>query len=504
MDKEKEYAELVGAKHLKELGQFFTGGREADFMCEWACRNAETMLDPAVGNSVFFKYARKHNPSCSLTGYETDSGMLDFFGNPCSAEIFSEDYILGDWENKYDAIVCNPPYNRFQAVKNRDELFDCVYRHTGIRYSGYTNLYVLFLAKSIYQLSEKGRLAYIIPSEFMNSRYGTEIKRLMTENRLLRAVLSFENDSDMFFNATTTCCILLIDREPKEYVSFYVLDSADGLNSDILSGAPTARVVYDKLSAMQKWRTYLKRESSISYKNLLPVSHFCTVSRGIATGDNDFFCFSSEKAVKFGIPESCLSKCICRSADVKRLFFGEADHAELSAAGKKVYLLDVTEEYGSRVSSYLDMGIADGTDKKYLPSHRSPWFMIEKKKAAPIWVSTAFREDIKFVRNTAGIKNLTTFHSVYVNDEYAEKTDLIFCYFLTAAAQEIIIQNCKEMGNGLHKLQPNDLNEAKMLDIDLISADDTARITEIYNKMMSGDTHGYIDELNSIFCAYLR
>ena len=28
MDKEKEYAELVGAKHLKELGQFFTGGRQ--------------------------------------------------------------------------------------------------------------------------------------------------------------------------------------------------------------------------------------------------------------------------------------------------------------------------------------------------------------------------------------------------------------------------------------------------------------------------------------------
>ena len=148
-------------------------------MCAWACKDAHSMLDPAVGNSVFLKFARKYNAECKLTGYEIDSKILEYFGNPTNADIINADYLLNGWEEKYDAIVCNPPYNRFQAISNRSEILNAICLHTGVKYSGYTNLYILFLLKSIHQLSDRGRLAYIVPSEFMNSKYGTAIKELL-------------------------------------------------------------------------------------------------------------------------------------------------------------------------------------------------------------------------------------------------------------------------------------------------------------------------------------
>ena len=86
---EQIYTKVTDAAHIKRYGQYFTKDLIADFMCRWTSANAKTMLDPAVGNSVFFKYTRKYNQRCQMTGYEIDSHMLRFFGNPTSAEIFA-------------------------------------------------------------------------------------------------------------------------------------------------------------------------------------------------------------------------------------------------------------------------------------------------------------------------------------------------------------------------------------------------------------------------------
>lgn len=506
MKKEIEYSNIIETEHIKSFGQYFTKYEVADFMCAWACMNAKTMLDPAVGNSVFLKYAKQHSPSCALTGFEIDPKILSFFGNPADAAIINDDYLLNDWETKYDAIVCNPPYNRFQAVGNRNEVLDAIYKHTGVKYSGYTNLYILFLLKSIYQLSDTGRLAYIIPSEFMNSKYGTPIKQLLIDRKLLRAIINFENDNEMFFNATTTCCIILLDHEEKTDVCFYNIQSIAELSSDLLAGDnPSAiRINYGQLSAEDKWRSLINQEKAVSYNNLVPISHFCSVSRGIATGANDFFCFSGSKATQNNIPPHCLTKCICRSADVKSPIFTSDDFEKLAKADKMVYLLDVSLGDYETIKPYIIGGEAAGIDKKYLPSCRKPWYSMEQKPVAPIWVSSACREGIKFVRNLAGTKALTTFHSVFVNREFHDEVDVIFSYFLTPVAQTIIRENRKELGNGLEKFQPNDLNTAYMLDISIISDEDREEIISIFNIMTQEYRPSLVEKLNTVFLKYLQ
>lgn len=505
MNNEMNYTQLMGTKHIKRYGQYFTNYKVADFMCAWACENAQTMLDPAVGNSVFFSHAQKYSPNCLMTGYELDNNILEYFGNPTSAKIITDDYLLNGWDRKYDAIVCNPPYNKFQDVANRSEVLDTIFEHTGVKYSGYTNLYILFLIKSLFQLTKKGRLAYIIPTEFMNSKYGTAIKQLMIDRRLLYAVINFKNNHEMFFNAITTCCILLLDHTDKTHVTFYNLNAIDELRNEMLYSADTPHtcVDYTELVASEKWRFYINREEPKAYKNLKPIAQFCSISRGIATGDNDFFCFSLPKAEQYGIPEQYLSKCICRSADVKGPVFDAQDFDALSAKGKTVYLLDAATIEHENVTAYIDRGKKQGIHKKYLPSCRNPWYAMEKKLVAPIWVSSACRGSMKFVRNLAMAKSLTTFHSVFVNPQYAEETDLIFSYFLTPTAQMIIRDNRKELGNGLEKFQPNDLNSAYMVDIDIVSPHDKRSVLSIYQKMTANYSETYIQQIDSIFRKYL-
>ena len=505
VNKEIEYTNKTNSERIKTFGQYFTHYEVADFMCSWACKDAGTVLDPAVGNSVFLKEARKNYSECDLFGYEIDSEILSFFGNPTEANISNIDYLLNDWDKKYDAIVCNPPYNRFQSVSNRDIILESIHKHTGVKYSAYTNLYILFLLKSIFQMSEKGKLAYIIPTEFLNSKYGTPIKTKLLEEQLLRAIVNFENDNELFFNATTTCCILLLDREPKESVLFYNLSSVSELKTFSVGDntAKTITVSYKDLNPKSKWRSYLYHEEQVGYANLTDIANFCHVSRGIATGANDFFCMSKSKIKNNQIPNDAVMRCICRSADVKKAIFKEEDFSELADADKTVYILDITEEQANGVDGYISKGKSEGVDKKYLLACRHPWYSMEKKPIAPIWVSSACRDGIKFVRNLANVNSLTTFHSIFINEQYEKDINIIFCYFLTPIAQSIIRENRKELGNGLEKFQPGDLNHAKMLDITVLEDNDYGLVSEIYEEMTEHFETKQIDKLNSIFSKYL-
>ncbi|MCQ2507875.1 MAG: SAM-dependent methyltransferase [Dorea sp.] len=497
MKKELEYTKQVKNDHLKAFGQYFTDDRVARFMCAWACENAQTMLDPAVGNSVFLKAARVLYPACEIYGYEIDETILNFFGNPADAKITNADYLLNDWDDRYDAIVCNPPYNRFQAISNRLDIQDVIFTHTGMKYSSYANLYTLFLLKSLYQLGENGRLAYIIPTEFLNSRYGTPIKEKLLSKRLIRAIINFQNNQDMFFHATTTCCILLLDHEPKDQIFFYNLQSVDQLEC-LSVGSPHENglsVSYEAIKAEEKWRSYLYQEDSNHYQNLTEVGTFCKVTRGIATGANDFFCFHQTKLSKERLPKHAVIPCICRSKDVTNQFFTDEDFHALAQMDKPVYLLDIKElpkvtsgnasEAASQdaLRKYIAYGEASGISQKRLLSIRKPWYSMEQRAIAPIWVSTACRNGLKFIRNLSGARTLTTFHSIYIRPGYEDYIDILFCYFLTPVAQEILRENRKELGNGLEKFQPNDLKTAKMLDLTLLSAEDCEIILEIFEKL---------------------
>lgn len=506
MIKEKEYSILKGKDYLREYSQFFTDQRVVNFMVNWTCKGAQNVLDPAVGNNIFLKTSKKLFPKINVNGYEVDKTILDFFNNIAGYNIINEDYLSSEWTKKYDAIVCNPPYKKFQLIANREELLKNILINTNIHLSGYTNLYVYFFIKSIFQLSNKGRLSYIIPSEFLNSKYGNVVKDFLIAHKLIYAIFNIEDDRELFDGVTTTSCIILINKIKKNTIKFYNIKSVDELMDIDVDNDNTVpfTVKYSDIKSEDKWRDYLcNNKQTVKFKNLKYVSDFCRVARGIATGANDYFCLSKNKIESYKIPNECVEECICKSEDVHSMFFKRQDLCNLHNDNKFVHILNTKVDNVYKVLKYIKFGEILGVKDKYIPSHRKNWYSVEQKKSAPIWVSSAFRGKIKFVRNLVGAKNLTTFHSVFVNNNYTNDTNLIFSYFITPMAQKILCKNRKKMGNGLNKFQPNDLNNAQMLDISIISIDDKNKIENLYNKLQLEYNWDLIMELETIFAKYL-
>lgn len=501
---EKEYAGVVGLEHRKRFAQFFTPEVIADFMARWVLDGRKKMdvLEPAFGLGAFSRSLFKQNPKVRVVGYEADATIYNYAAENVAQAgsdvlLYNEDYLRASWEDKYDGIICNPPYLKFHDYDNAS-LVPLVNEQLGIRLNGFTNLYTLFLLKSISQLRDGGRMAYIVPSEFLNSDYGVEVKRALLRSGVLRHVVVVDFTQCAFDDALTTACILLCHKDGSlSEVRFSHVSDVGQLQASLADYSAWAA---DQLKPETKWKQYYEGACSADYRHLVPFSTFAKVSRGIATGANDYFTFRESKKELYGIPERCLMRCVCHSTDVHGLFFTDDDFQRLSHSDKAVYLFngcaDVEDEH---VRGYISLGEETGADKRYLTASRKPWYAIENRKPSPIWVSVFNRKGLRFVRNIAGVSNLTTFHCVY--DAGVVDIDVLFGYLVTNVAKEIFMDNSRQYGNGLVKFEPNDLNKGKAVDLRLLTEEEAQLVSAASQRLQC---QGIEDEIILLLDSFFR
>lgn len=501
---EKEYAGVVGLEHRKRFAQFFTPEVIADFMARWVLDGRKKMdvLEPAFGLGAFSRSLFKQNPKVRVVGYEADATIYNYAAENVAQAgsdvlLYNEDYLRASWEDKYDGIICNPPYLKFHDYDNAS-LVPLVNEQLGIRLNGFTNLYTLFLLKSISQLRDGGRMAYIVPSEFLNSDYGVEVKRALLRSGVLRHVVVVDFTQCAFDDALTTACILLCHKDGSlSEVRFSHVSDVGQLQASLADYSAWAA---DQLKPETKWKQYYEGARSADYRHLVPFSTFAKVSRGIATGANDYFTFRESKKELYGIPERCLMRCVCHSTDVHGLFFTDDDFQRLSHSDKAVYLFngcaDVEDEH---VREYISLGEETGADKRYLTASRKPWYAIENRKPSPIWVSVFNRKGLRFVRNIAGVSNLTTFHCVY--DAGVVDIDVLFGYLVTNVAKEIFMDNSRQYGNGLVKFEPNDLNKGKAVDLRLLTEEEAQLVSAASQRLLC---QGIEDEIILLLDSFFR
>jgi adenine-specific DNA-methyltransferase len=503
-----EKAFEVEADHarIRQLGQFFTPYHIAQFMARWVVAGKpKTVLDPAVGLGVLLRAVREQSEAKTLIGYDVDPVVLKKAKNVWRGQrvtLTQHDYLVDGWEQRYDGIICNPPYLHFRHYENRTGLLAEFRERLGIPLGGQTNLHTLFLLKSLHQLSELGRAAYILPPEFLNADYGEAVKQYLLAHKNLKQVIAFDVKENVFDNVLTTSCILLFDRATESAgVTFRAVKSLEEL---VKPGGSGKQVAYGALDPTVKWRTYYQTQKRQVYRNLVPLATYGAVRRGIATGANSFFTFNEEKQREFGIADQYLLPCLTKANQANSHFFTQKDWARLKAAGKNVYLLNIGPQVGAAAKRYIRWGEEQGTDQRYLTSHRKPWYRIEERPPAPILVTVFNRNGIRFVRNEAGVRNLTCFHGLYLNALGLAKIDLLMAYLMTPVAREIFEEHGRAYGEGLEKFEPNDLNGALMLDLSAVTAPRQKEIGELYKAYRAESDETLLVALNEIFSEWLR
>lgn len=465
---ESKYILETPISYRRDFGQFFTPSLVARLMVRWVMKDCpKTILDPAFGLGVFYDEMVRID-TCQrvqFTGYEIDENILYYLNrneSKSNLRIVNHDYLEAD-TTSFDAIVCNPPYMRFQKFLRRHHVLPKIEEKIGKKLVGYSNMASVFLVKALNELNTNGRLAFIMPFEFFNTGYGKEIKRSLVEDYLLKQIVIFSNEKDIFPDATTTVCILLCKNDgKKDLVKITSITNEDEIsNAHDLSGIYQHKIEQSDLPYDEKWTPII---SSLFSKYEIP-DGFCKVSlygkfkRGIATGANDFFALKKSQIEELKLGESNICKCITKSPLIKRAVFTDDDFNILYDEDKSVHCLDVRDHQDQSILNYIKIGEQRGVNNRYLTKNRKPWYKIERREPAPILFGVFSRGCLKVIRNYSSAINFTCFHSFYPNLYGAKKINKLFIYFLSDTGQSLIKLNKRSYGKDLDKLEPGDLND---------------------------------------------
>lgn len=180
------------ALNIKEFGQVFTSEKIVKQMLNLR-KNNEKVLEPSCGNGSFFNQIK------NCVGIEIDKNIaprnsliMDFF-----------DYSI---ENKFETIIGNPPYVRFQDINNNTKnkldmnLFD-----------ERSNLYLFFIYKCIQHLTNNGELIFIVPRDFLKATSSIKLNQYIYKNGTITDIIDF-GDKKIFSNACPNCIIFRFEK----------------------------------------------------------------------------------------------------------------------------------------------------------------------------------------------------------------------------------------------------------------------------------------------------
>ena len=460
------YHSVVDLDHRQRHGQFFTPPPVARFMCRWLLeKGAREIFDPAFGLGAFYFAARELNPTIRFRAVEKDATVLMYFRadhpnlDDRTIVLSNADY-FSVWGIKYSAIVCNPPYMRFQYFMDRHQVIPEIERRLGRKLSGYLNIASAFLLKSLHELAPGGCLAYLMPLEFLNTGYGETVKQALLDKGRLKALLRIEPEGEVFPDAITSVGIILVSDDGKhEPVKFCTVQTLDQLEHN-LSDLPCRSVPTEELRPADKWLRHFEEPCALDRGALQSLSTYGSFSRGIATGANEFFLLSKSDAAKWELPTSVLHPCISRSSQIKQVFITDADIERLIEKDERILLADLSSSQEDAVKKYIDFGERQGFDKRYLTRMRNPWFKLESRKPAPILFGVFSRNGFKVIRNKSRAVSLTCFHCFYPNLFGARFLDHLFLYFCSSVGQRIMAREVRKYGDKLDKFEPHDLNNS--------------------------------------------
>jgi len=242
------FEEVIPAAERKKHGQFRTPRRISAIMRELAVCDGDQVLDAGMGAGTL-SIPQDQSASANIFGVEQSPvGFLlavtaltlgdqpgivhesDFLDIRTSTLGMDPDAAIGMGPDtrdvdivpgQVDAAIGNPPY-----VANRDleRETDHYRQHLSAfgdpdrtpyldgekKLSGRSDLFVYFVTHATQFLAEGGRLVYLLPTKWMETRYGQTLQTFLFDHYKVSAVIRF--DDDVFDDAQVDAVLLVAER----------------------------------------------------------------------------------------------------------------------------------------------------------------------------------------------------------------------------------------------------------------------------------------------------
>jgi adenine-specific DNA-methyltransferase len=449
------YMQLLPAQYRRARGQVFTPTWAATLMATWALQELRSgiAVDAGVGSGVLLlaaARARTTNSRVRLLGIDVDpTAVLMTRTNAALRGLGIEarrgNFLLDEIAERPEAILCNPPYTRHHALSaaEKEEIATTLGKRLGLRHTRRASLHALFLARAVEIAANGARIAFITPSQWLETNYGREVKEFVEKRASVVAVIDF--DTNLFPQVRTSTSITLIEKRAADTAPIH-LSLRDPLPKP---GAVLHTLARGTVTEAPRRRARSHRRGTVQLAEL------ARVHRGVATGHNRFFVLSDSDRRHLRLNRSYLRPCITSP----RLFAGTTLTAKTLAAlpadTPRWLLTAKSEPSRGPLAEYLAYGRAIGADTRYLCAQRTPWFSIRWHGAFPILFSYLNKNNPRFIRNDAEAVPLNTW--LVVRPKEGVDVDALFAALSDANVLAQAKAAGRHYGSGLWKLEPSEI-----------------------------------------------
>lgn len=307
---------LIPEKDRKLNGAFFTPNYVVDFIVnEVKPQINDKCLDPSCGCGAFLVglveyYKKTFNKSVKTIIKDNIYGsdilkynvkrskiILSLFGlinneiiEDSDFNIYNQDSLKANWSNKFEIIVGNPPYVKFQDLSDGNRTY-LINNWKSIK-NGTFNLYFAFFELGHKLLTKEGKLGYITPNNYFTSLAGVSLRQYFLRNKCVTRIVDFRHKK--VFDAQTYTAITFLDNNENKSILFDKIKDEQTCSNFLVSvnGSPN----YLENLNVKKWRLLKtqEQENIRIIENIgTPIKQLFNIAVGIATLKDDVFFIDS-------------------------------------------------------------------------------------------------------------------------------------------------------------------------------------------------------------------
>ena len=418
----------------KARGAFFTPPEIANYLVEWAVRSpGDTVLEPSCGEAAFLLAAAERSRRLGARPRrwsERLHGVEIFAASARSAEArlraagFDARIAVGDFFAhealaRYDAVVGNPPYVRYQAFSGpaRARGLEAALAQ-GVRLSGLASSWAAFVVKAAAHVAPEGRLALVLPAELLSVSYAREVRRFLLRRFARVRLVMFEER--VFPGVLEEVVLLLAEgRGGASSVEVHRTRSARSLGA-VDAAAWTAHSPGDG----EKWTPALVARdafaawSALSRERFEPFGAWGGAYLGAVTGGNGFFALTAAEAAARGLRDGDTVRISPPGArHLRGLRFTGAMWRRLSGGGARCLLLSPGGEPSAAAGRYIAEGERAGVSGAYKCRVRKPWWRVPPVRVPDLLVAYMNNDRPRIVHNAAGARILNSVYGVRLPPE---------------------------------------------------------------------------------------
>lgn len=483
------FIEFESAEKLR--GGFYTERFIASFLVRWVnASKPSSILEPSCGDGVFLSEIEEQHitsikqiTACEINEVEAEKAKQR---TNLPARIINTDFLRwylfqGRNEDRFDAVVGNPPFIRYQYLPNGQQLLaQEIFRQLKLPFTKHTNAWVPFVLASIRLLRPGGRLAMVIPSEIFHIPHAKSLRRYLAEQCAKILILDPE---EIWFNDTIQGTVLLLAEKKRE-----ISETGRGVavirvtNRQMLTVDPECyfhKAVYTNGVTIEgKWMPLFLSQSERALieqvkenDRVKRFSEIASVDVGIVTGANKFFLVPDSIVKEYALGKWA-HPMFGRSYHVKGIIYSEDDHNTNKQSGLPANFLwfqeEEIEELPSSVRQYLDIGMNQKINTRYKCRTRPVWYTVPSVYTAPIGMLKRANNYPRLILNRAKAYTTDTAYRIQPISIEPESLVLGFINSLTCLTAEI---EGRHYGGGVLELVPSEIERLLIPKIKASSAE---------------------------------